>query len=120
MVPAVVEYCGAYVLTPTVNETDVMKPEYTSVFSFPMKSPKGAVTRKDMSALQQLTLWKIYADKWCEHKPSITVTVREEEWMEVGAGVYRNFDNISGISFLPYDDHVYQQAPYQDCAEEEY
>ena len=102
------------------NEPDVMKPEYTSVFSFPMKSPKGAVTRKDMSALQQLTLWKIYADKWCEHKPSITVTVREEEWMEVGAWVYINFDIISGISFLPYDDHVYQQAPYQDCAEEEY
>ena len=103
-----------------INEPDVMKPEYTSVFSFPIKSPKGAVTRKNMSALQQLNLWKIYADKWCEHKPSITVTVREEEWMEVGAWVYKNFDIISGISFLPYDDHVYQQAPYQDCTEEDY
>jgi ribonucleoside-diphosphate reductase alpha chain len=103
-----------------LNEPDVMKPDYTTVFSFPSKSPDKAVTRKDVSALQQLNLWKIYADKWCEHKPSITVTVREEEWMEVGAWVYRNFDIISGISFLPYDDHVYQQAPYQDCTEEDY
>ena len=103
-----------------LNEPDVMKPDYTTVFSFPSKSPDKAVTRKDVSAIQQLSLWKIYADKWCEHKPSITVTVREEEWMEVGAWVYRNFDIISGISFLPYDDHVYQQAPYQDCTEEDY
>ena len=103
-----------------VNEPDVMKPDYTSVFSFPIKSPKGAVTRKDVSAVEQLELWKIYADKWCEHKPSITVTVKEDEWMVVGAWVYLNFDLISGISFLPYDDHVYQQAPYQDCTESEY
>ena len=65
-------------------------------------------------------LWKIYAEHWCEHKPSITVSVKEDEWMEVGAWVYKNFDIVSGISFLPYDDHVYQQAPYQDCTEEEY
>ena len=103
-----------------VNEPDVMKPDYTTVFSFPMKAPDMAVTRKDVSAIEQLELWKIYADKWCEHKPSITVTVKEDEWMDVGAWVYKNFDIISGISFLPYDDHTYQQAPYQDCTKAEY
>ena len=103
-----------------VNEPDVMKPDYTTVFSFPTKAPDMAVTRKDVSAIEQLQLWRIYADKWCEHKPSITVTVREDEWMVVGSWVYLNFDIISGISFLPYDDHVYQQAPYQDCKKDDY
>jgi len=103
-----------------VNEPDVMKPDYTTVFSFPTKAPDMAVTRKDVSAIEQLQLWRIYADKWCEHKPSITVTVREDEWMVVGSWVYLNFDIISGISFLPYDDHVYQQAPYQDCEKDDY
>ena len=103
-----------------VNEPDVMKPDYTTVFSFPTKAPDMAVTRKNVSAIEQLQLWRIYADKWCEHKPSITVTVREDEWMVVGSWVYLNFDIISGISFLPYDDHVYQQAPYQDCEKDDY
>jgi ribonucleoside-diphosphate reductase alpha chain len=103
-----------------MNEPDVMKPDYTTVFSFPTMSPKGATVRKDVSAIEQLELWKIYAQHWCEHKPSITVTVKEDEWMDVGAWVYENFDIISGISFLPYDDHTYQQAPYQDCTKAEY
>ncbi len=101
-------------------EPDITKPTYTSVFSFPIKAPDNAITRKDMSAIDQLVLWKIYAEHWCEHKPSVTVTVKEDEWMEVGAWVYKNFGIVSGISFFPYDDHVYQQAPYQDCTEEEY
>jgi len=101
-------------------EPDITKPNYTSVFSFPVKAPDNAITRKDVSAIEQLELWKIYAQHWCEHKPSITVTVKENEWMVVGAWVYDNFDIVSGISFLPYDDHVYQQAPYQDCTREEY
>jgi ribonucleoside-triphosphate reductase len=103
-----------------INEPDVMKPDHTTVFSFPTMSPQGASVRKDISAIEQLELWKIYAQQWCEHKPSITVTVKEDEWMDVGAWVYKNFDIISGISFLPYDDHTYQQAPYQDCTKAEY
>ncbi len=103
-----------------INEPDIVKPEYTTIFSFPTMSPKNAIVRKNISAIEQLELWKIYAKHWCEHKPSITVTVKEDEWMSVGAWVYKNFDIISGISFLPYDDHVYQQAPYQDCTKAEY
>jgi ribonucleoside-triphosphate reductase len=92
----------------------------TMVFSFPMKAPAGAVFRDDRTALEQLELWKVYADHWCEHKPSITVYVREHEWMEVGAWVYKNFDCLSGVSFLPHSEHTYQQAPYQEITEEEY
>ena len=95
------------------SEPDVMKPDSTTVFSFPMKSPHGAVTRFDMTAIEQLELWLLYQRNWCEHKPSITVTVKEDEWMEVGAWVYENFDVASGVSFLPLFDHTYQQAPYQ-------
>jgi ribonucleoside-triphosphate reductase (thioredoxin) len=102
------------------NEADVTKPEHTTVFSFPMKTPKGAVCRMDMTALEQLELWKTYATSWCEHKPSVTISVKEEEWVEVAAWVYEHFDSISGISFLPFSEHVYRQAPYQDCTEEEY
>ena len=101
-------------------ERDVTKPDSVTVFSFPMQSPKGAVTRTDMSAVNQLELWKTYALHWCEHKPSITVTVKEDEWMEVGAWVYENFDVASGVSFLPFSDHTYQQAPYQDIEPDEY
>ena len=101
-------------------ERDVMKPESTTVFSFPMESPKGAVTRTEMTAIQQLELWKTYALHWCEHKPSITVSVKEEEWMEVGSWVYENFDVASGVSFLPFSDHTYQQAPYQDIEPDDY
>jgi len=102
------------------NEIDVTKPAHTTVFSFPMKAPKGAVCRMDMTALEQLELWKVYAESWCEHKPSVTISVKEDEWVEVAAWVYDHFDSISGISFLPFSEHAYRQAPYQDCTEEEY
>lgn len=102
------------------NEPDVMKPDSTTVFSFPMKSPKGAITRNDMTAIEQLELWLIYQRYWCEHKPSVTITVRDHEWLEVGAWVYAHFDEVSGVSFLPHSDHAYQQAPYQECTEKEY
>jgi len=100
-------------------EPCVMRPEHTMVFSFPMKA-EGSVTRNDMTAIEHLELWLTYQKHWCEHKPSITVTVKEHEWMEVGAWVYKHFDEVSGISFLPHSDHTYQQAPYQDCTKEEY
>lgn len=102
------------------NEPCVMKQDTTVVFSFPQKSPEGAVTRNDMTAIEQLEVWLAYQREWCEHKPSVTVSVRDHEWMEVGAWVYRHFDEVSGISFLPHSDHSYQQAPYQDCTEREY
>ena len=102
------------------NEPDVMKPDSTTVFSFAMKSPQGAVTRTQMTAIEQLELWKTYAIHWCEHKPSVTISVKEDEWMEVGAWVYENFDVASGVSFLPHSDHTYQQAPYQDINADEY
>ena len=102
------------------NEPDVTKPDHTTVFSFPMKSPKDAVFRMDMTAIEQLNLWKTYAESWCEHKPSVTISVKDHEWVEVASWVWENFDYISGISFLPFSEHVYRQAPYQDCTEEEY
>ena len=100
-------------------EPCVMKPEHTMVFSFPHKA-EGSITRNDVSAIAQLELWLAYQRYWCEHKPSITITVKEHEWMEVGAWVYTHFDEISGISFLPHSDHSYRQAPYQDCTKEQY
>ena len=102
------------------SEPDVGKPDSTTVFSFPMKAPDGAITRTAMSAIEQLDFWLIYQRHWCEHKPSVTITVKENEWMEVGAWVYKNFDEVSGISFLPFSEHTYQQAPYQDIDAEEY
>lgn len=102
------------------NEPDVMKPQNTTVFSFPQKAPDGAVLRNDLSAIQQLELWKIYQLHWCEHKPSVTISVKENEWPEVGGWTYKNFDLISGVSFLPFSDHTYRQAPYEDCTEEQY
>jgi ribonucleoside-triphosphate reductase (thioredoxin) len=101
-------------------EPCVMKPENTTVFSFPQKSPDGAVTRNDMTAIEQLETWLTYQRNWCEHKPSVTVSVRDEEWMEVGAFVYKYFDEMSGVSFLPHSDHTYLQAPYQDATKDEY
>ena len=101
-------------------EPDVTKPEHTLVFSFPVKGPKNGVYRKDMSAIEQLELWKIYQDNWCEHKPSVTVSVQEHEWMNVGSWVWEHFDQMSGVSFLPMTEHSYRQAPYQDCTKEEY
>jgi len=101
-------------------EPDVMKPDSTTVFSFPMKSPARAVTRTDMTAIEQLELWLMYQRYWCEHKPSVTISVKEHEWMDVGSWVYKHFDEVSGISFLPFSEHTYQQAPYQDIDAEQY
>ena len=101
-------------------EDDVMNPSHTAVFSFPMQVNKDAVFRTDMSAIDQLKLWKIYQEYWCEHKPSVTISVKENEWLEVGAWVFDNFDMMSGVSFLPFSEHTYKQAPYQDCAKEEF
>lgn len=103
-----------------VTEDDVMRPDSTAVVSFAMSAPDGAVTRDQVTALQALELWLLYQREWCEHKPSVTVTVRDEEWIAVGAWVYEYFDEVSGISFLPHTDHTYQQAPYQDMTPEEF
>jgi len=101
-------------------EDDFMKPDQTYVFSFPVKAPEGAIVRDDLTALDHLNTWLAYQREWCEHKPSITVSVKEDEWMEVGAWVYHYFDEVSGISFLPHSDHSYKQAPYQEITKEEY
>jgi ribonucleoside-diphosphate reductase alpha chain len=101
------------------NEPDVTKPKNTTVFSFPVKSPEGAVCTRDLTAIQQLEIWLIYQRHWAEHKPSITINVKRDEWLEVGAFVYKNFDEMSGVAFLPYDDHVYQQAVYTEVDEKE-
>jgi ribonucleoside-triphosphate reductase len=102
------------------NEPDVMKPDATTVFSFPMKSPEGAITTSDMSAIEQLEMWLTYQRHWCEHKPSVTISIKPEEWIEVGAFVYKHFDEMSGVSFLPYSEHTYQQAPYQEITKDVY
>ena len=101
-------------------EDDAMNPSHTSVFSFPMKVDDSAVFRTDMTAIEQLELWKTYQENWCEHKPSVTISVKEHEWLEVGAWVYENFNYMSGVSFLPFSEHTYKQAPYQDCSQQEY
>ena len=101
-------------------EDDHLNPTHTAVFSFPMKVEKGAVFRSDKTAIEQLELWKTYQEHWCEHKPSVTISVKENEWLEVGAWVYKNFDYMSGVSFLPFSEHTYKQAPYQDCEEKDY
>ena len=102
------------------NEPDVMKPDATTVFSFPMQSPLGAVHTADMTAIEQLDMWLMYQRHWCEHKPSVTINVKKDEWLEVGAFVYKHFDEMSGVSFLPFNEHTYQQAPYQDCDKDHY
>jgi ribonucleoside-diphosphate reductase alpha chain len=101
-------------------EDDVTKPDHNWVFSFPVKAPEGSIVSDDMNAMEQLEMWKMYQVNWCEHKPSMTVYVKDYEWMEVGAWVYSNFDIISGITFLPYSGHTYKQAPYQEISEKEY
>ena len=101
-------------------EDDVMNPSHTAVFSFPMRVDEDAVFRTDMTAIEQLKLWKVYQESWCEHKPSVTISVKEHEWLEVGAWVYENFDMMSGVSFLPFSEHTYKQAPYQDINKEEF
>ena len=102
------------------SEPDVMKPDVTTVFSFPIKAPDGAIVTSDLSAIEQLETWLIYQRHWCEHKPSITVNVKPDEWFEVGAFVHKHFDEMSGVSFLPYHEHTYQQAPYQEIGPKEY
>ncbi len=102
------------------SEPDMMNPNNVSVFSFPQKAPKGAITRERYTAVEQLETWLRYQRHWCEHKPSCTVSVKESEWMEVGAWVYKHFDEVSGVSFLPHSDHTYQQAPYQDIDEKKF
>ena len=101
-------------------EDDVMNPSHTAVFSFPMKVANGSVFRTDMTAIEQLELWLVYQKHWCEHKPSVTISVKESEWMTVGSWVYEHFDYMSGVSFLPHTDHTYKQAPYQDILKEDY
>jgi len=101
-------------------EEDVMAKASTTVFYFPQKAPEGAVTRHDQTALEALELWKHLQDNWCEHKPSATINVKEDEWMEVASWVYKNFDTLSGVSFLPHDGGTYKQAPYQEVTEDEY
>lgn len=102
------------------SEPDVMKPKDTTVFTFPIKAPEGSLVRDDLDAIKHLELWLAYQRHWAEHKPSITVSVREDEWMKVGAWVYDHIDEMSGVSFLPYSEHTYQQAPYQEISKEEY
>ena len=102
------------------HEDESLKPDYTTVFSFPQKAPKSAVFRNDRESIEQLEMWLIYYHHWCEHKPSVTISVKEQEWFEVGAWVYKHFDEVSGVSFLPYSEHTYKQAPYQECTKEEY
>lgn len=101
------------------HEDDIMS-DSDIVFSFPLKAPDNAVTRHDQTALEHLKLWLIYQKHWCEHKPSITINVKDHEWIEVAAWVYENFDEIAGVAFLPHSDHTYKQAPYQDLTEQEY
>jgi len=91
-----------------------------AVFRFPMASPRGAVCIDSVTALEQLELWKTYAIHWCEHKPSVSIYVGEEEWLQVGSWVYDNFDIMSGVSFFPRDDHNYEQAPYEEIQEQVY
>jgi ribonucleoside-triphosphate reductase len=102
------------------NEPDVTKPNDTVVFSFPQRAPDGALCRSALSAIEHLEIWKTFQEHWCEHKPSITINVKEQEWIDVSAWVWKNFDIISGVSFLPYSEHTYRQAPYQEITEEEY
>ena len=102
------------------NEPDAFKPDQTTVFSFPQKAPDGAVCTKDMTAIEQLEMWLMYQRHWCEHKPSVTINIKAEEWLDVQAFVYKHFDEMSGVSFLPFNEHTYQQAPYQDCGKSDY
>ncbi len=102
------------------HEPDVMAPDKTTVFSFPIAAPKHAVTRTDVSALDHLALYKVYREHWAEHTVSITVNVKPEEWVAVAAWVYENWNSLAGVSFLPYSEHTYQQAPYTEVSADEY
>lgn len=102
------------------REDEILHPDTVSVFSYPRKAPKGAITRKDVSAIDRLEQWLIYAEYWCEHNPSVTINVKDDEWLEVGAWVYKNFDKIIGVTFMPYSEHTYQQAPYEEIDKDTY
>ena len=102
------------------NEPCVMKPDTTVVFSFAKRAPEGALVRDGLTAIQHLKLWLMFQRHYCEHKPSVTISVSEREWPEVGAFVWEYFDEMSGVSFLPYDGGSYRQAPYEECTKEEY
>jgi len=101
------------------SESCVYKPTQTVVFSFPQKAPDG-LTREDVTPVSHLETWLEYQREWCEHKPSVTISVEEKDWPSVGAWVWDHFDEISGVSFLPYDGGTYRQAPYEECTEEQY
>ena len=102
------------------NEPCVSKPENTTIFSFPIKAPDNAIVNNSITAIEHLEIWKTYRTHWTEHNPSITVYIKEDEWLDVGAWVFKNFDSIGGISFLPATDHIYKQAPYQEISKEKY
>jgi ribonucleoside-diphosphate reductase alpha chain len=102
------------------HEPDITKPDHTTVFYFPQKAPHDSVVRDDLSAIDHLEIWKAYKQNWTEHNPSVTISVREHEWIEVANWVYENWDYVGGISFLPYDGGSYKQAPYQECDESDY
>lgn len=93
--------------------------EKTVIFSFPIVSP-GTRTEKNKTAIEQLELYKKFYEHWCEHNVSVTITVKDEEWLGVGDWVYQNWESIGGVSFLPYSDHVYVQPPYEACSQETY
>jgi ribonucleoside-diphosphate reductase alpha chain len=101
------------------NEACVYKPDQTVVFSFPIKAPAGIV-RGDVTPIDHLGLWLTYQRFWCEHKPSVTISVAERDWPTVGAWTWENFSEISGVSYLPYDGGTYRQAPYEECDEQTY
>jgi ribonucleoside-diphosphate reductase alpha chain len=102
------------------NEPDAMAPNTSTVFSFPIKAPEGAISGRDVSAIDHLNIWKVYKKHWTEHNPSITIQVKDDEWVDVAAWIYENWDDVGGLSFLPFSDHVYEQAPYQEITAEEY
>jgi len=101
-------------------EDEINHPDSVAVFSFPLASPKNAVIRTKVTALEQMELWFDYQKYYCEHKPSVTINVKEHEWLAVGDWVYQNYESISGLSFLPFSDHIYQQAPFSDCDKQAY
>ena len=103
-----------------VNEPCMRKGDSTTVFSFPVKAPEVCITRNELDPITHLELWLIYQKYYCEHKPSVTINVKEDEWMEVGAWVYKHFDDLTGVSFLPHDGGTYKQSPYMEMSEEEY
>jgi len=101
-------------------EDDIIAPDHNHVFSFPVAAPKNSVVTTDLTAVEQLERWLAYKKYWCEHNPSCTVTVKEHEWMDVGAWVYENFNDLTGVSFLPHTDHIYKQAPFTEIDKDKY